>query len=117
MGGRGVADSVQLKILGVLERAVIMSAGSTIQKRPLGEVERHSEVREITLADENEQAAISFAFTEPAEIWRCPIESVSLSEGGFERVFQSIALLFRWELAIGGQSQWEQSFECQLAKK
>ena len=90
--------------------------GSPIRKRPLAEVARHSDVQRIVLEDEHENAAISFMFAEPVEIWRCPIESVSLSEGGFERVFQSIALLFRWELAIDAQNSWEQSFECRLAK-
>ncbi|MBU1937229.1 DUF1926 domain-containing protein, partial [bacterium] len=88
--------------------------GSAIQKRVLNETVCHSDVREIILADENEGASATFSFEQPVEIWRCPVESVSLSEGGFERVFQSIALLFRWELSVGAQSQWEQSFECRL---
>ncbi|MBM3324610.1 MAG: DUF1926 domain-containing protein [Calditrichaeota bacterium] len=88
--------------------------GTDVQKRPLAEVARHPRVREMTLADEDEQATISFAFKEPTEIWRCPIESVSISEGGFERVFQSVALLFRWELSIEAQNEWEKSFECRL---
>ena len=40
----------------------------------------------------------------PAAAWWSPIETVSNSEGGFERVYQGSALVFTWplHLAPGG---------------
>ncbi len=34
-----------------------------------------------------------------AELWHAPIETVSLSEDGFERTYQGTTLLLRWRLA------------------
>jgi alpha-amylase len=51
-------------------------------------------VREVGFVDEwvNAKYAIQFA-DEVGEVWRAPIETVSLSESGFERVFQGSVLM------------------------
>ena len=36
----------------------------------------------------------------PAEIAWAPVETVSLSEAGFERIYQGSALLFAWPLQL-----------------
>ena len=36
----------------------------------------------------------------PATAWWSPIETVSNSEGGFERVYQGSALVFTWPLRL-----------------
>jgi len=36
----------------------------------------------------------------PAEIWRTPIFTVSLSEGGFERVYQGTTLVHKFSLKL-----------------
>ena len=41
------------------------------------------------LKDEYHKLDISFKLSEPCRFWRMPIETVSLSESGFERVYQS----------------------------
>ena len=43
--------------------------------------------------------------TPPADLWWAPIETVSNSEGGFERVYQGSAVLLSWplDLAPGGE--------------
>jgi alpha-amylase len=86
-----------------------------VQRRPLRELGEHKAVREVYLADEHEGVGARFAFEEPAKIWRVPVESVSLSEGGFERIFQSIALLFQWELHLRAGQEWELNFSVTLA--
>ena len=35
-----------------------------------------------------------------AEIWRTPVETVSLSEAGFERVYQSSSVVFIWDILL-----------------
>ncbi len=86
-----------------------------IQRRPLREMGEHKDVREIYAADEHEGVAAHFKFEQPVKLWRAPVESISLSEGGFERVFQSVALLFQWELHLGAGKEWEQTFTATLA--
>ena len=86
-----------------------------LQRRPLAETRESVGVREVHLADEHEGVAARFVFNAPVKLWRAPIESVSMSEGGFERVFQSVALLFQWELHLAPRQQWEQSFSVILS--
>ena len=87
---------------------------SNVQRRPLRETGEHVNVREVLLADEHEGVAAHFEFVSPVKLWRVPVESVSLSEGGFERIFQSIALLFQWELHLAPRAEWEQKFTVTL---
>ncbi len=46
-------------------------------------------------------------FPIPANVWRFPIETVSLSEAGFEKVYQSSVLLPHWEIELHPGASWE----------
>jgi hypothetical protein len=89
--------------------------GTAVHDRPLSEIAEHVGVREILLADRRESTAARFHFRESAKVWRVPIETVSLSESGFERIFQSVALLFLWELHLAPGAEWSGSFTASLA--
>jgi alpha-amylase len=41
---------------------------------------------------------VEFQFSEPVRLWRFPIETVSSSEGGFERTYQSSVVIPLWNL-------------------
>jgi hypothetical protein len=55
-----------------------------------------------TIAQGNDDVGITVATTvsEPAEAWWAPVETISNSEGGFERVYQGAGLLLSWPLAL-----------------
>ena len=38
--------------------------------------------------------------SEPADAWWAPVETISNSEAGFERVYQGSGLLLSWPLAL-----------------
>lgn len=61
------------------------------------------EVTEFGLRDEFLHLEIRFRLNKEATLWRFPIETVSQSEGGFERIYQSSVLLpnFRFSLSPG----------------
>jgi alpha-amylase len=44
--------------------------------------------------------AVSTAVSQPGSAWWAPVETVSNSEGGFERVYQGSGLLLSWPLAL-----------------
>jgi len=44
-----------------------------------------------------------------ADLWKLPIETVSNSEGGFERVYQGTSLIARWPLDLASGATWEGS--------
>ncbi|HEY8478111.1 MAG TPA: alpha-amylase/4-alpha-glucanotransferase domain-containing protein [Chloroflexota bacterium] len=43
---------------------------------------------------------------QPATLWRFPVETVSSSEGGLERVYQGSCLLFQWPLVLPPGASW-----------
>jgi alpha-amylase len=53
-------------------------------------------------AQGNDHVGVSIATTisEPARAWWAPVETVSNSEGGFERIYQGAGLLLSWPLSL-----------------
>ncbi len=54
------------------------------------------------LAQGNDHVGVAIATTvsEPAEAWWAPVETISNSEAGFERVYQGAGLLLSWPLDL-----------------
>ncbi|MDD5087753.1 MAG: DUF1926 domain-containing protein [bacterium] len=96
------------------DQHVFTLPGTGIENRPLSETAEYTHVREARLADLSEGVAARFELREPAKLWRAPVESVSLSESGFERIFQSVALLLMWELHLSPGREWRCSFTVTL---
>ena len=50
--------------------------------------------------------AVGSTPSEPADVWWAPVETISNSEAGFERVYQGAGFLFSWPLALAaGESR------------
>ncbi len=49
---------------------------------------------------------VCLAFSRPATVWHFPVETVSLSEGGFERVYQGSCVLPHWSVQLGPGESW-----------
>src|SRR5262249_13688245 len=54
------------------------------------------EVDELGLVDEWLGIDVGLSLSRPTDIWTFPIETVSQSEGGFEAVHQSVAVIPHW---------------------
>jgi 4-alpha-glucanotransferase len=61
----------------------------------------------IGLVDEWLGLDASLTLSKPAGIWAFPIQTVSQSEGGFELVHQSTAVLPHWLVEPDSQGRWE----------
>lgn len=59
---------------------------------------------EIGLRDEWRKIDIRLHLDKAADIWRFPIETISLSEGGFERVYQSSVVMPNWKISL--ENEW-----------
>jgi alpha-amylase len=55
---------------------------------------------ELSLQDEWRKLNIELTSQEECTLWRFPIETISLSEAGFERVYQSSAVVMLWDLQL-----------------
>ncbi|KAA3633120.1 MAG: DUF1926 domain-containing protein [Calditrichaeota bacterium] len=55
----------------------------------------------VSLIDEYRQIALHLATDKKSDLWHCPIFTVSLSEGGFEKVYQGTTVVNRFRLSVG----------------
>ncbi|HWR82671.1 MAG TPA: alpha-amylase/4-alpha-glucanotransferase domain-containing protein [Candidatus Deferrimicrobium sp.] len=67
----------------------------------LDSVEGYDQAESYAVIDQFRNLAVALASNQPCSIWHLPIHTVSLSEGGFEKVYQGTTLvnLFRIELS------------------
>ena len=63
--------------------------------------------------DEWRKLEVALRFSPPARIWRFPVETVSQSEGGLERVYQQSVIVPNWELSMN--SGMEKMFTVELS--
>jgi len=75
----------------------------------LNSIARENDATQLSITDQYMNMAISLKWNAPAGIWRFPIETVSMSESGFERVYQGSVVLCHWqfELAPGKMEKLE----------
>jgi len=67
---------------------------------PLNTPGDESDVQSVALINEWDNFKINIKFSENCQLWRSPIETISMSEAGFERVYQASALLPHWNLTL-----------------
>jgi len=77
---------------------------------PFSEPGERSGLREIALRDGARGAAARLVWDREATVWWFPVETISLSEQGFERVTQGQALLVIWELQLSPGAGFEAGF-------
>lgn len=63
--------------------------------------------RELAMVDEWIGCGIELEWTPGGEVAWAPVETVSRSESGFERVYQGSAVLVSWPLRLEPGSRWE----------
>lgn len=66
-----------------------------------------SDVASIGQGNDDIGVALTTSLDDPADAWWAPIETVSNSEGGFERVYQGSGLLLSWPLHLASGEHWE----------
>jgi 4-alpha-glucanotransferase len=71
----------------------------------LGSSGRAMDRTDVTLVDEWAAVEARLRWNPAAELAWGPVETVSLSEGGFERIYQGTALLLVWSLDVGADEE------------
>jgi hypothetical protein len=85
--------------------------GCTIEDRRLASSGGCLGVSEVRLIDEWSKLRVILRTDRKCDLWRFPIETVSLSESGFERIFQGSCLLLFWPLTLKSEGQFEVKLE------
>ena len=70
--------------------------------------------REVKLVDEWLGIEIDLFMDQSCTVWRFPIETISMSEGGFERVYQNSVVLPNWKIQLKGMADWKLTIKKQI---
>jgi alpha-amylase len=81
--------------------------GHSLDKRNLASIGETNNVRQVSLVDEWLKLSVILAFSQAAVLWRAPVETVSQSEAGFERVYQSSMVMPLWRISLCPGKTWE----------
>ena len=65
-----------------------------------------ADARELGLVDEWLGIDVHLMLSRPTSLWTYPVESVSQSEGGFELVHQSVAVIPHWIIEADADGRW-----------
>ncbi len=86
-------------------------SGHSLDDRKLASVGKLDGVTEVHLVDEWNKMKAVLRTDRTCNLLRFPIETVSLSESGFEKVFQGSCLLLYWPLELEPGGEFRVSFE------
>lgn len=86
------------------EGAYVVWPGGTLKR--LNAISETLNVKEAAIVHESVGRIVVRA-TAPGDWWQFPIETVSNSEAGFERVYQGTALMAHWPLDLGPAEMWK----------
>ncbi|MBU0630578.1 MAG: DUF1926 domain-containing protein [Candidatus Margulisbacteria bacterium] len=64
-------------------------------------------ISSLGIVDERKGFGVVLALDRPAALWRFPIETVSISEAGFERTFQGSVLFPNWKISLHPGQKWK----------
>ena len=81
--------------------AAVEGCSSARTALPLDRPAELAGFRALRVADANFKLAASLSAEPTARLWHFPVETVSLSEGGLERVYQATCLMPAWSLEPG----------------
>ncbi|MGZ3514527.1 MAG: alpha-amylase/4-alpha-glucanotransferase domain-containing protein [Thermodesulfobacteriota bacterium] len=85
--------------------------GHSLEDRKLASVGALNGVTEVHLIDEWSKMKVVLRTDKNGDLWRFPIETVSLSESGFEKIFQGSCLLLYWPLDLEPEKRFEVELE------
>jgi alpha-amylase len=112
----GVEFNVNL-LAGEAHDRYVFVEGHELADRQLASMGENRHVTHCGLVDEWMGVRVDWRFDDEVTLWRCPIETVSLSEAGFERVYQSTVMLPHWdELTIPIDGEWTTHFTMEVSQ-
>ena len=72
----------------------------------LATLAEHGQLDYAGLVDEWVGIRARLSFDRPTDVWTCPVETVSTSEDGFERIYQSSCIMPVWDITVPPGGDW-----------
>jgi alpha-amylase len=91
-------------------------AGRKLSNPRLNSLGEENGITEMGMRDGWLELEVRFKTSLPAKFWRYPVETISQSEGGFERVYQGSCLLLGWELSLKPGDIFRTTVETELSE-
>jgi alpha-amylase len=91
-------------------------AGQNLTDRQLASKGSNSQVTEMGMIDRWLSVNLNLKPDRPCELWRFPVETISLSEEGFERVYQQSCLFPHWRLSLKPKEIWSVNITLTLSR-
>jgi len=85
--------------------------GHQLEDRKLASLGECEDISGVDLVDEWTGMKVVLKMDRKGHLLRFPVETVSLSESGFERIFQGSCLLFYWPLELGPGEEFKVTIE------
>ncbi|UCC45573.1 MAG: DUF1926 domain-containing protein [Candidatus Zixiibacteriota bacterium] len=87
-------------LAGHAENRYLAVDGARTEPGYLDSIGQHQAARSLAMIDDFMSLGVALSSDRPAEIWHMPIYTVSLSEGGFEKVYQGTTLVHIFKIGI-----------------
>ncbi len=94
-------------LAGYADDRYYYGAQGEIEDRNLASTGELQGLEKIGIKDHWLNIDLSLNFNRPAGVWRLPIETVSQSEEGIEKVYQSSVIFPYWDLELMPGEEWE----------
>jgi alpha-amylase len=85
--------------------------GHQLEDRRLASMGELEDISEIQLVDEWVGMKVVLKTDRNCNLWRFPVETISLSESGFERIYQGSCLLLYWPLDLDSREPFRLNVE------
>lgn len=108
----GVEFNFTLLAPDAADRYIKISEGS--DKLKMNSWGLETRISNIKLVDEWKGFSVSLDWEKAGKLFRFPIETVSQSEGGFERTYQGTCFLFGFELDLAPKAKWTNKISIRL---
>ncbi|MBN1163912.1 MAG: DUF1926 domain-containing protein [Candidatus Krumholzibacteriota bacterium] len=105
--GRFAVENVFSFLAGNAPDRYFEFPGRLVKKIHLASRGQEKDVAEVSMIDRWLGLSVGLTLDPPALLWRFPIETVSNSDSGFERVYQGSALVPVWDLETTGEKPVE----------
>ncbi|MCL5772921.1 MAG: DUF1926 domain-containing protein [Firmicutes bacterium] len=76
-------------------------------KTPLDSTAALENIKDFAVKDGIRNIDINLGMEIPCSLWMLPLETISQSEAGFERVYQASTLLPNWKFTLGKNKEWQ----------
>ena len=115
---RKPALDISYKLKNILDEEVSVWFGSefnlSLRDPEFSEAGELLDINKLEIEDEWFKIFVKFALSKNADLWFYPVETISESESGLERIYQELCLMFHWKLMLKPKQTWAVDYSLEI---